>query len=62
LLALLPLPDNPIERDWYVMHVSDKRLPHVASLFRDFLVEQGTKGSVPIPMPAVTAARKRRRA
>jgi len=61
LLALLPLPDNPIERDWYVMHVSDKRLPHVASLFRDFLIEEGTKGSVPIPMPAVAAARKRRR-
>jgi DNA-binding transcriptional LysR family regulator len=61
LLALLPLPDNPIERDWYVMHVSDKRLPHVASLFRDFLIEEGAKGSVPIPMPAVAAARKRRR-
>jgi DNA-binding transcriptional LysR family regulator len=47
LLALLPLPDNPIERDWYVMHVSDKRLPRVASLFR-------------IPMPSVAAAKKRR--
>ncbi|MEI6002545.1 LysR family transcriptional regulator [Paraburkholderia bengalensis] len=61
LLALLPLPDNPIERDWYVMHVSDKRLPQVASLFRDFLIEEGMTGSVPIPMPSVAAARKRRR-
>ncbi|MPW19173.1 LysR family transcriptional regulator [Paraburkholderia sp. CNPSo 3157] len=62
LLALLPLPDNPIERDWYVMHVSDKRLPRVASLFRDFLIDEGMTGSVPIPMPSIAAARKRRRA
>ncbi|WP_168793315.1 LysR family transcriptional regulator [Paraburkholderia aromaticivorans] len=60
LLALLPMPANPIERDWYVMHVSDKRLPHVAGLFRDFLIEHGMSGAVPVPLPAVAAAKKRR--
>jgi DNA-binding transcriptional LysR family regulator len=60
LLALLPLPGNPIERDWYVMHVSDKRLPHVASLFRDFLIDQGMSGAVPIPLPALAAAKRPR--
>lgn len=60
LLALLPLPSNPIERDWYVMHVSDKRLPHVASLFRDFLIEQGMSGAVRIPLPTLATAKRRR--
>ena len=60
LLALLPLPGNPIERDWYVMHVSDKRLPHVASLFRDFLIDHGMSGTVPIPLPTLAAAKRRR--
>jgi DNA-binding transcriptional LysR family regulator len=60
LLALLPMPANPIERDWYVMHVSDKRLPHVAGLFRDFLIEHGMSGAVRVPLPAVAAAKKRR--
>ena len=60
LLALLPLPGNPIERDWYVMHVSDKRLPHVASLFRDFLIDQGMSGTVPILLPTLAAAKRRR--
>jgi len=62
LLALLPLPGNPIERDWYVMHVSDKRLPQVASLFRDFLIEEGMSGSVPVPLATVAAVKRRRRA
>jgi LysR family transcriptional regulator, low CO2-responsive transcriptional regulator len=60
LLALLPLPGNPIERDWYVMHVSDKRLPNVASLFRDFLIDQGMSGAVPIPLPTLAAAKRGR--
>jgi DNA-binding transcriptional LysR family regulator len=40
LLALLPLPDNPIERDWYVMHLSSQQLPHVAEAFEQFLCEK----------------------
>ncbi|WP_233853553.1 LysR family transcriptional regulator [Paraburkholderia sp. HD33-4] len=42
LLALLPVPDTPIELAWNVIHVSDRRLPHVATAFRDFLVESGS--------------------
>jgi len=41
LLALLPLPDNPIERDWYVMHLASRQLPHVALAFEEFLCNEG---------------------
>jgi DNA-binding transcriptional LysR family regulator len=41
LLALLPLADNPIQRDWYVMHLSAHQLPQVALAFEQFLREQG---------------------
>jgi DNA-binding transcriptional LysR family regulator len=41
LLALLPLPGNPIERDWYVMHLSAHQLPNVALAFERFLCERG---------------------
>jgi hypothetical protein len=42
------------------MHVSDKRLPHVVSLFRDFLIDQGMLGAVSIPLPTLAAAKRRR--
>jgi hypothetical protein len=42
------------------MHISDKRLPHVASLFRDFLIDQGMSGTVPIPLPTLVATKRRR--
>ncbi|MFL9935237.1 LysR family transcriptional regulator [Paraburkholderia sp. RL18-103-BIB-C] len=42
LLALLPVPATPIERAWHVVHVSDRRLPHVATAFRDFLIESAS--------------------
>ncbi|GAA4330905.1 LysR family transcriptional regulator [Pigmentiphaga soli] len=51
LLALLPLPGNPIEKDWFVMHASDKRLPPVAALFRDFLVQRGA-AAAPLVRPS----------
>ena len=41
LLQVLPLKGNPIERDWYVMHLASKQLPQVASAFEEFL---GTHG------------------
>lgn len=40
LLQVLPLPDNPIERDWYVMHLASRQLPQVAAAFKQFLIEQ----------------------
>jgi DNA-binding transcriptional LysR family regulator len=39
ILSLLPLPDNPLERDWYVMHLSSRQLPQVALAFEAFLAE-----------------------
>ena len=45
LLQLLPLQDNPIERDWYVMHLVSKQLPQLASAFEEFL---GTHGQAQI--------------
>lgn len=41
LLQLLPLANNPILREWHVVHVPSKQLPHVAAAFERFLVERG---------------------
>ena len=41
LLALLPMPRNPIEREWYVAHAPSKPLPHVAFAFERFLRLRG---------------------
>lgn len=43
LLALLPLPGNPLERDWYAMHLASRRLPQVASSFKQFLASEGQR-------------------
>ena len=40
VLKLLPLPDNPIEREWFVMHLASRQLPQVAAAFEQFLCEQ----------------------
>ena len=40
VLKLLPLPDNPIEREWFVMHLASRQLPQVAVAFEQFLCEQ----------------------
>jgi LysR family transcriptional regulator, low CO2-responsive transcriptional regulator len=58
LLGMLPMRDNPIEREWYVMHVADKRLPQVAALFRDLLVAEGS-GSRPLHMTSMRTGRGR---
>lgn len=39
LLSTLPVPATPIVRTWYVVQVTDRRLPRVAMEFRDFLIE-----------------------
>ncbi len=41
VLTLLPMEHNPIERDWYVMHLASRQLPQVALAFERFLVERG---------------------
>lgn len=41
LLALLPMAGNPLEREWFVMHLASRRLPQVAQAFRQFLDDEG---------------------
>jgi DNA-binding transcriptional LysR family regulator len=41
LLALLPLADNPFEREWYVVRLAPKKIPTVALAFERFLCSKG---------------------
>jgi len=43
LLALLPMADNPLEREWHAMHLASRRLPQVASAFKQFLADDGQR-------------------
>jgi LysR family transcriptional regulator, low CO2-responsive transcriptional regulator len=58
LLSLLPVPETPIERAWHVVNVTDRRLPHVATAFRQFLIDSAAAAH-PEAGPHGTAARKR---
>ncbi len=40
-LALLPVTGNPIEREWYVIHLASRQLTPVATDFRRFLLDHG---------------------
>ncbi|MBX3605222.1 MAG: LysR family transcriptional regulator [Piscinibacter sp.] len=64
VLALLPMAGNPIERDWYVMHLASRQLPQVALAFEQFLVERGqqeiTRQLAPGPEAAPRRAPRRR--
>jgi DNA-binding transcriptional LysR family regulator len=41
LIALLPMPGNPVEADWHVMHLAGQPIPKVAAAFQDFVIAQG---------------------
>jgi len=41
LLAMLPMPHNPVEADWQIMHLTDQPIPKVAASFQDFVIENG---------------------
>lgn len=43
LLALLPMAGNPLEREWHAMHLASRRLPQVASAFKQFLADEGQR-------------------
>jgi DNA-binding transcriptional LysR family regulator len=43
LLRLVPIEGNPIERDWYVIHLTSQHLPQVALAFKDFLRDEGQR-------------------
>lgn len=55
LLELLPMADNPVERDWYVMRLASRQLSQVASAFERFLIDQGQ-----VQLTAQLQPRKRR--
>ena len=67
LLQLLPLAGNPVEREWFVMHLVSRQLPQVAMAFEQFLVAHGQRliqaqlhGAVPqAPAPSVRPSRRR---
>lgn len=40
-IELLPLANNPIERDWHVMHLAGRPLPSAAAAFEQFLRVHG---------------------
>ena len=41
LLEVLPMTGNPLQREWFVMHLASRQLPQVAGAFEQFLVEEG---------------------
>ena len=41
LIGLLPMPGNPVEADWHVMHLAGQPIPKVAAAFQDFVIAQG---------------------
>jgi DNA-binding transcriptional LysR family regulator len=41
LLKMLPVPNNPIQREWYVVRVASKQQSQVAIAFEQFLREKG---------------------
>lgn len=64
LLALLPMAGNPLEREWYAMHLASRRLPQVACAFKQFLADDGQRlileqlRTAPVPpAPARRASR-----
>jgi DNA-binding transcriptional LysR family regulator len=43
LLSVLPLPNNPLNRRWFVVHTQNKPLSRVASVFMAHLIDQGER-------------------
>jgi DNA-binding transcriptional LysR family regulator len=41
LLKMLPLPDNPVEREWFVVRIAAKPPPQVTLAFEQFLLKHG---------------------
>lgn len=71
VLHLLPMANNPIERDWYVMHLNQQKLPQVALAFEEFLRDHAqahitgrlaTPSGKPPPTPPAARRRKPRAA
>jgi DNA-binding transcriptional LysR family regulator len=64
LLGVLPVPGNPVVRDWYVMHLASRQLPQVALAFEEYLRMHGQAQiqQQPVSLPAARAPAKKRSA
>jgi DNA-binding transcriptional LysR family regulator len=60
-LVTLNVAGLPVVRDWYVIHLRDKKLSPIAAAFRSFLLEQGTAimQKALAPEPALPARSRR---
>ena len=60
VLQVLPMAGNPVQREWFVMHLASRQLPQVAIAFEQFLREQAQAqierqlGPVGVPPRAAT--------
>ncbi|HEY8609159.1 MAG TPA: LysR family transcriptional regulator [Noviherbaspirillum sp.] len=61
LVGMLPMPGNPVEADWYVMHLTDKPIPTVAAAFQDFAIEHGREAAMQLLEPFYRSGAKGRR-
>ena len=55
-LVVLPVQGFPLMLNWYIVHRIDKRLPPVASAFRQFLLDDGARlidTLIPAPTPGI---------
>ena len=43
LLAVVPMPNNPLNRRWFVVHTQSKALSRVAAVFMAHLIDQGER-------------------
>ena len=66
LLEVLPMPGNPVQREWFAIHLASRQLPQVASAFELFLCEEAPAqilrqlGHVGVPRKGVAATTARR--
>jgi DNA-binding transcriptional LysR family regulator len=62
-LVTLDVVGLPLVRDWFVIHLREKRLSPIAAAFRGFLLERGAaiiKEAVGLDLPQRSAGRRSR--
>ena len=65
LLVLLPMPNNPFDREWYAVRLASKPVPQLAAAFEQFLCERGQaeillQSAVPVRKVAISGGRRPR--
>jgi DNA-binding transcriptional LysR family regulator len=51
MLKMLPMPNNPFDRDWFVVRLASRQIPQVAMKFESFLREHG-QSELALDMPS----------